>query len=145
LGDAMSAQLTVLIPCKDEQLNIRACIESARLIADEVLVADSGSTDYTMDIVRQIGGCRLIEREFIDYANFKNWAIPQALYEWVLIVDADERVTPELAREIQGQLAHVPDSIDGFWVRRRNFFQGHEIKRSGWGSSKVFRLIRRDR
>ena len=93
----MTAKLTVLIPCKDERRNIRACIESVQAIADEILIADSGSTDGTLDIVRDIGGCRIIEREYINSANFKNWAIPQARHEWVLVVDADERVTPELA------------------------------------------------
>ena len=97
----MTAKLTVLIPCKDERRNIRACIESVQAIADEMLIADSGSTDGTLDIVRDIGGCRIIEREYINSANFKNWAIPQAKHEWVLVVDADERVTPELADEIR--------------------------------------------
>jgi len=141
----MRARLTVLIPCKNEQENIRACIESARLIADEVLVADSGSSDRTIEIVGRVGGCRLIEREFISYSDFKNWAIPQAAHEWVLILDADERVTPELAAEIRQSLAGVSDQIDGYWVRRRNFFLGHEIKHCGFDTSKLFRLLRRDR
>jgi (heptosyl)LPS beta-1,4-glucosyltransferase len=89
--------LTVLIPCKNERLNIKDCIESVRGIADEILIADSGSTDGTLEIVRGLGGCRIIEREYVNSANFKNWAIPQAKHEWVLVVDADERVTPELA------------------------------------------------
>ena len=97
----MSAKLTALIPCKNERHNIRACIESVQPFADEILVADSGSTDETLDIVRDTGCCRIIEREFINYANFKNWAIPQARHEWILLVDADERVTPELGGEIR--------------------------------------------
>src|SRR6185295_2095577 len=110
--------VTVLIPCKNERMNIRPCIEPARLVADEILVADSGSTDETMDIVREIGGCRLIEREFVNYTDFKNWAIPQASHPWVLVVDADERVTPELAAEIRRVIRHAPDDVDGFWVPR---------------------------
>lgn len=137
--------LTVLIPCKNEARNIRACVESARLVADEILVADSGSTDRTMDIVRKIGGCRLIEREFIGYSDFKNWAIPQARHPWVLIVDADERVTPELAAEIHEILAVPPDDLDGYWIYRQNHFMGREIKHCGWDTDKVFRLLRRDK
>ena len=140
----MPKRLTVLIPCKNEQDNIRACVESAQLVADEVLVADSLSTDRTLQIVAKMGGCRVIEREFISYSDFKNWAIPQARHEWVLIVDADERVTPGLAAEIYETLEHVSDEIDGFWIRRRNFFLGHEIKHSGCDTSKLFRLLRRD-
>jgi (heptosyl)LPS beta-1,4-glucosyltransferase len=95
------SKLTVLIPCKDEAQHIRDCIESVRPLADEILVADSGSTDGTLEIVNEVGGCRVIEREYVNSADFKNWAIPQARHDWVLVVDADERVTPELVTEIR--------------------------------------------
>lgn len=139
----MSCQLTVLIPCKDERLHIRSCIESARAIADEILVADSGSKDGTLDIVRGLGGCRIVEREYINSADFKNWAIPQARHEWVLVLDADERVTPELAREIQELLSDRP-ICDGYAVRRDNFFLGHPIRHCGWNTPRPVRLFRRD-
>jgi glycosyltransferase involved in cell wall biosynthesis len=138
----MPARLTVLIPCKNERMNIRPCIESARGVADEILVADSGSTDGTLAIVREMGGCRIIEREYIDSGNFKNWAIPQAAHEWVLIVDADERVTPELAAEIKRTIAAA--DCDGYRILRRNHFFGHEIKHCGWNTDDVLRLFRRD-
>jgi glycosyltransferase involved in cell wall biosynthesis len=138
----MRAKLTAIIPCKDEQLNIRPCIESFSSIADEILVADSGSTDRTMDIARQLGA-RIIEREYINSANFKNWAIPQASHSWILLVDADERVTEELAQEIKIKLAGKPP-CDGYHIYRKNYFFGHPIKRSGWGTDKVIRLFKRD-
>jgi glycosyltransferase involved in cell wall biosynthesis len=141
----MTAQLTVLIPCKNERRNIRPCIDSARSLADEILIADSGSTDGTLDIVRQMGGCRIIEREYVTPADFKNWAIPQARHPWVLIVDADERVTPELAAEIRQTLAERPAAIDGYWIGRKNYFLGHHIAHCGWNSDDVLRLIHRDR
>jgi glycosyltransferase involved in cell wall biosynthesis len=140
----VSAKLTVLIPCKDERLNIRPCIESIRGIADEILIADSGSTDGTLEIVRDIGGCRIIEREYINSANFKNWAIPHARFPWVLVIDADERVTPELAAEISAVLAAPPADKDGFWIGRINHYLGHRIKHCGWNSDDVIRLFRRD-
>ncbi len=140
----MRAKLTVLIPCKNERMNIRPCIESVRGLADEILVADSGSTDETMDIVRRIGECRLIEREFVNYSDFKNWAIPQATHPWVLVLDADERITPELAAEIRQILSDPPVDLDGYWVYRRGFFMGHEIKHGDWSTDRVFRLFRRD-
>src|SRR5438132_4885540 len=135
--------LTVLIPCKDEFQHIRACIESVRPIADEILVADSGSTAGTLDVVRGLGGCRVIEREYVNSADFKNWAIPQARHEWVLVVDADERVTPELAGEIQRLLASEP-AYDGYSLRRDNLFLGHTIRHCGWNTSRLVRLFRRD-
>jgi glycosyltransferase involved in cell wall biosynthesis len=139
----MSSKLTVLIPCRDERANIRPCIEAARRIADEILVADSGSRDGTQDIARELGA-RVIEREFVTFADFKNWAIPHARHAWVLIVDADERVTDELAAEIRATLADPPPDRDGFWIYRKSFFMGHEIRHSGWNTDKAFRLIRRD-
>lgn len=139
----MSQKITVLVPCKNESRNIAACVKSAQLIADEVLVADSGSTDGTVEIVRQMAGCRLIEREWNGYAKFKNWAIPQARCPWVLQLDADERVTPELAHEIRQQLANCPDDVDAFRVGFTTFFMGHRLRHSNWNSASV-RLIRRD-
>jgi glycosyltransferase involved in cell wall biosynthesis len=139
----MKQQLTVIIPCKNERKNIRPCIESAKLVADEVLVADSGSTDGTLEIIDEVGGCRVVKREYINSGNFKNWAIPQATHPWVLIVDSDERVTPELAREINLLLEAGP-SRDGYHIYRKNYFLGHLIRHGGWGSDKVLRLFRRD-
>jgi glycosyltransferase involved in cell wall biosynthesis len=140
----VTAQLTVLIPCKDERRNIRACIESVQAIADEILIADSGSTDGTLDIVRDIGGCRIIEREYINSANFKNWAIPQCRHEWVLVLDADERITPELASEIRNLLQAPPAEKDGYWIDRANHYLGYRIKHCGWNSDAVIRLFRRE-
>ncbi len=139
----MRPHLTVLIPCKDERKHIEACLASAQLIADELLVADSGSTDGTLEWVRRRGDCRIIEREYVNSGDFKNWAIPQARGEWVLILDADERVTPALAEEIRRLLANGPRH-DGYWIGRDNFFLGQRIRYSGWGTDRVLRLFRRD-
>lgn len=140
----MKVRLTVLIPCKNEIANIRECIESVRPIADEILIADSGSTDGTLDAVRIMPDCRVIEREYIHSANFKNWAIPQARHDWVLIVDADERVPPDLAAEISAVLAAQPTDVDGYFVNRKNHFVGYHIAHCGWSSDDVLRLFRRD-
>lgn len=139
----MPQRLTVIIPCKDEVHNIGPCIESVRPIADEILVADSGSTDGTLDLVRRLGGCRIIEREYIHSANFKNWAIPQATHEWVMICDADERPDKRLVREIQRLMAGKP-AHDGYEFRARMFFLGHPIRFSGQNTSVKLALFRRD-
>ncbi|MHB0955114.1 MAG: glycosyltransferase family 2 protein [Pirellulaceae bacterium] len=136
-------KLTVLIPCKNERRNIRACVERVRSIADEILVADSGSEDGTLEIVKQLGGCRIIEREYENSADFKNWAIPQATHEWVFIVDADERVPDGLIREIDELLGDPPDHLDAYSCGFQDFFMGHPLKHARW-DTKSIRLIRRD-
>ena len=138
----MPAPLTVIIPCKDERANIGPCIDLARLVADEVVVADSGSRDGTLDYVRSRGDCRIIEREYGTSGDFKNWAIPQATHEWVLILDADERVTPALAAEIRRVLDR-PDR-DGYWIARTNYLMGHRVRYTDWARDTVLRLFRRD-
>ena len=139
----MKNRLTVLITCKNEDHNIRGCLESFRGLADEILVADSGSTDRTLEIVREFGGCRIIERaEYVSAGNFKNWAMPQATCPWVLVVDSDERVTPELYDEIKTLLAGEP-ACDGYKIRFRTVFLGQEIKHCGWNTNTGIRLMRR--
>jgi glycosyltransferase involved in cell wall biosynthesis len=136
-------KLTVLIPCKDEIQHIRACIDSVRPVADEILVADFGSTDGTLDIVRGLRGCRVIEREYVNSADFKNWAIPHASHEWILVVEADERVTPQLAEEIRNLLA-FPTQYNGYSICRDNFFLGHPVRHCGWNTARLVRLFRRE-
>lgn len=137
----MSAKLTVIIPCKNERENIGPCVASARQVADEVLVADSGSTDGTLELTRELG-CRIIEREYGTSGDFKNWAIPQAAHEWVFILDADERITPALANEIRTVLESPQQA--GYWVYRRNHFMGHPIRFGPWRNDRCLRLFERD-
>jgi glycosyltransferase involved in cell wall biosynthesis len=138
----MPNRLTVIIPCKNERKNLRLCVESVRPLADEIIVADSGSSDGTIEIARQLG-CRVVEREYLNPASFKNWAIPQASHPWVLLVDADERMTLELAEEIRDVLRRNPPDKDGYWIGFRGFFMGHELRYAGWNTAAC-RLIRRD-
>jgi glycosyltransferase involved in cell wall biosynthesis len=137
--------LTALIPCRNERHNIEACVASARLLGGEILVADSGSTDGTLDLVRGMSDCRLVERVFVNYADFKNWSIPQAGEPWVLVLDADERVTPELADEVRQTVAAAPPQIDAYWIGRRTFFLGHEARFGPWLNDGTYRLFRRDK
>lgn len=138
--------ITAIIPCKDELPNIEACIDSLRAIADEILIAESGSTDGTLEFVRSHPECRVIEREYVNPSDFKNWAIPQATYEWILLLDADERVSPELVAEIvemkQSKLAKT--SISAYWIGRQNYFMGRRVRYSGWQNDGVVRLFRRE-
>ena len=141
MEDRSRRKLSAIIPCFNEESNIEECIRSV-LWADEILVVDSFSTDKTLEIARKYTD-RILQHEYINSAAQKNWTIPQASYDWVLIVDSDERVTPELCKEITALLARNP-SKDGYWIRRKNFLFGKEIRHSGWGADSVLRLFRKD-
>lgn len=134
-------KLTVLIPCYNEEENIEACLQSV-LWADEILVVDSFSTDRTLDIVRQYTD-RILQHEYVNSANQKNWAIPQAKHDWVLIVDSDEWIPIALKDEIKEILRKGPDKY-GYWIRRNNYLMGKRIKHSGWGGDRVLRLFLRN-
>ncbi len=140
----MKQPLTVIVPVRNERLNIGACLASFHAIADEIIVADSGSDDETLEIAADFDKVRIIERDYITSGDFKNWAIPQARHEWVLIVDADERVTRPLASEIQLELSRGTVK-DGYWIRRENHFLGHRLRWGDARTDRVLRLFRRDR
>ena len=135
-------KLTAIIPTGNEIHNIEDVIASVSF-ADEILVVDSLSTDGTYE--KAVGlGVRVIRREFDYPASQKNWAIPQAKHEWILLVDADERVTPELTSEIQSILADPPQGTIAYWIGRMNHFMGQRVNYSGWRNDKVIRLFKRD-
>ena len=140
----MAEKLSVLVPVFNEEANLKACLESVREVADEIFVVDSFSTDGTLDIARRFGA-RVVQHEYINSAAQKNWAIPQCTHEWVLIIDADERMSPELRAEVKATLARDGGpEMDGYFIVRRNFFLGGEIKHGGWETNDVQRLFRRD-
>jgi len=134
-------KLTVIIPSFNEEKKIETCLQSVRW-ADEILIVDSYSTDRTVDIAEKYTD-RILRHEYINSANQKNWAIPQATYEWILLVDSDEKVTTELRNEIRQLLSQQPDK-DGYWIYRNNYLIGKQVKYSGWGKDSVLRLFRRD-
>lgn len=135
--------LTVIVPCRDNEAILRPCLASARGVADELFVVDSGSTDATRDIAAEYAD-RVVVHEYVNSAAQKNWAIPQAAHEWVMILDTDERLTPALADEIRALLDGTP-AHDGYRIRRRNHFFGRPIHHCGWERDDCLRLFKRDK
>ena len=135
-------KLTAIIPTGNEIHNIEDVIASVNF-ADEILVVDSFSTDGTYEIAQTMA-TRVIQRPFDYPASQKNWAIPQATNEWILLVDADERITTELKDEILDLLKKNPQEHVAYWIGRKNHFMGEHVKFSGWRNDKVIRLFRRD-
>lgn len=135
-------KITILIPTFNEERNIRDAIASADW-ADEVLVVDSYSRDNTTAIATEMGA-RLLEHEYINSASQKNWAIPKATHEWVMVLDADERITPELRAEIEAFIAN-PGDDSAMRIYRANHFMGKPIRYCGWQHDSVLRVFPRDR
>jgi len=134
--------LSVLIPAFNEASNLDAAIDSAAW-ADEILVVDSFSTDGTAEIARR-RGARVLVHEYRNSAAQKNWALPQTAHRWAMVLDADERFTPELAAEVRDTLAAEPAAA-GYVVRRVNHFLSRRIRHCGWDRDRVLRLFDRDR
>lgn len=126
----------------NEAANVRAACESVAW-ADEIIVVDSESTDETRDNASSCGA-KVINREWPGFAVQKQFAVEQAAHEWILSLDADERVSPELAREISAlKEAKNARPADGYLISRRSFYQGRWIKGGGWYPDWQLRLFRK--
>lgn len=138
------APVSVIIPTRNEERNIAACMAGVAW-ADEIVVFNSLSTDATTTIAEG-KGARIVRREFNSFARHKNWALDHIdlRNDWVLIVDADERVTPELAAEIRAAVAK-PDVAVGFYIPRMTYFCGRWIRHGGIYPDYNMRLFRRGR
>jgi glycosyltransferase involved in cell wall biosynthesis len=136
-----SPGVTAVIAAHDEAAQIEACIESVEW-ASEVIVVENDSIDDTIDRARG-AGATVISPKFTTIGAARNHGIERAKTPWVLVVDADERCTPELAAEIR-QAIDKPANRSAFRVPRRNFFLGKEIRHGGWGSDRPVRLFRKE-
>jgi glycosyltransferase involved in cell wall biosynthesis len=134
-------KVSVTVITLNEAANIDACLDSVAW-ADEVLVVDSGSTDDTVNRARA-RGARVVVREWPGYAAQKNWAASEAASDWILSVDADERVTPALAAEIRAALA--ADATTGFRIPRVTWHLGRWIRTTDWYPDYQLRLYDRRR
>jgi glycosyltransferase involved in cell wall biosynthesis len=134
--------LSVVIPVKNEAANIRACLESVRW-ASEVFVVDSGSQDETVDTAREYTDLVVQFSYGKKWPKKKNWALENLPFghDWVLFVDADERVTGAL-REAIAAAIEGPGEYDGFYINRRVIFLGQWIRHCGWYPSWNLRLFK---
>ena len=136
--------VSVLICTKNEERNLPGCLESVAW-AGEVVVFDSFSDDATVDIARQ-SGARVVQRAFTNFSSHKNWALDNIEFKhsWVLIVDADERVSAVLAAEIAGVVSR-PTEVCGYYLARQSWFAGVWIRHGGWYPDYNLRLLKRGR
>jgi glycosyltransferase involved in cell wall biosynthesis len=134
--------VSILILTLNEEINIAECIDSCAW-SNDIVVFDSMSTDRTAEIAAA-KGARVLERAFDNYAAQRNAALTTVEYKnpWVLMVDADERVPPDLAAEIARSMASVDSDVAMFRMRRKDFFLGKWLKRSSGYPTWFGRLVR---
>jgi glycosyltransferase involved in cell wall biosynthesis len=132
--------ISVIIITKNESQNIRECLESVKW-ADEIIVVDSGSNDNTVPIAKEFTE-KVFFNEWKGFADQKSFAMLQAKNDWVLSIDADERVTEKLRDEI---LNSELNDFDGYRIKRENYFLGKQIRGCGWGNDYQLRLFRKSK
>lgn len=132
--------LSICIICFNEERNIRRCLESCSW-ADEIVVVDAMSQDDTVQIARQFTD-RVFQKHWTGYVDQKSFALSKAEGEWILSIDADEEITESLRDEIKAEVSR-PNSLDGYRIPRRSYYQGRWIKHSGFYPDRQLRLFKR--
>lgn len=134
--------ISVAIITLNEADRLPRCLKSIEF-ADEVIVVDSGSHDNTLDIAEQ-WGCAVYSHPFSSFSRQKQFAVDQCKHQWVLLMDADERIPTETADAIRRIVTSCPGDVAAYGFRRKNYFHHRWIRHCGWWPDRVIRLFRRD-
>jgi glycosyltransferase involved in cell wall biosynthesis len=134
-------RISAVVIVKNEEAALPACLASLNWV-DEIIVLDSGSTDRTREIARNAGASVFESDDWPGFGPQKNRAISHATGDWVLSIDADERVTPELASQIR-RVVSLPDVVQAYAISRLSSYCGRYMRHSGWWPDYVTRLFRR--
>jgi len=132
--------LSAVVITRDEEVNIKRCLLSLR-IADEIIVIDSGSTDRTVEIAENIGA-RVYFKEWEGYGPAKKEGVGKASGKWIISLDADEELSPELAKEISDTVL-LDTRYSGYFIKRKTNFLGRWIYHCGWYPDYILRLFKK--
>ena len=135
-------KISVVIITFNEEQRLEPALKSVKSIADEIVVVDSFSTDETTRIAKKYTD-KVFQRKWTNYADQKNFANKKARFPWILSLDADERLSDELGREIKALLPEEPD-CSAFSMPRMVYYLGRWIRHSGWYPDRKVRLFRQD-
>ena len=140
--------LTAVVLTKNEEKNIGDCLKSLKF-CDEIIVVDDYSEDKTVERIRnskpETQKLKIFQRHLNgDFAAQRNYGLKQAKNEWVLFVDADERISPQLAKEIVSRVSCLVSRVSGYFFKRKDFFLGHELKHGETASVRLLRLARKN-
>ncbi len=140
----MAPSISAVILTLNEELNLPACLESLRGWCGQMVVVDAGSSDGTWRVARQ-HGAEIVRHPFETHAQQWNWALKTVPLrgDWVLALDADQRVTPELRDEILKSVPAAPMEIAGYYLPRKQIFRGKWIRHGGYWPKHLLKLFRR--
>ncbi|MCB0749128.1 MAG: glycosyltransferase family 2 protein [Ignavibacteriae bacterium] len=136
----MSEKISATLIVKNEEKNIARCLKSLSWV-DEIVVVDSYSTDRTVEICNEYN-CKVIQTAWLGFGKTKKFAVDNASHDWILSIDADEEVTPELQKKIKELL--VKPYYKGYYIKRKSFYLGKEVKHCGWNKDYPVRLFNRN-
>ena len=138
------ASISAIILTYNEEANLERCLKSIEGWVEEVIIVDSYSTDATLDIAKA-HGAHVAQHPFENQAKQFNWALEHVEIkgEWILRLDADERILPALAAEIVEAAENAPADVTGFYLKRRMYFMGRWIRHGGYYPVWILRLFRK--
>lgn len=136
--------LSVVVLTKNEERNIKDCLESVYGWADEIIVVDDESSDKTIEIAKTYTD-KIFNKKMVIEGEQRNWAYQKAKNQWVLSLDADERILPELRKEISDLFENKRFEFDAYTIPRRNFIGSYWVKYGGWYPSAQLRLFKKDK
>lgn len=139
------ATLSVVVSAYNEEAKIADCLESVRQLADEIVFVDNESIDKTVAIVKKYTSKIFTRPNNLMLNVNKNFGFTKATSDWILCLDADERVTPELRTEIESGIMNYESGVDGYWIPRKNIIFGKWIEHTGWYPDHQMRLFRRNK
>ncbi len=141
--DKAKTKISALLITFNEEDNIEAVLDNINF-ADEIIVVDSFSTDNTVTLIKKHPHVKLIQREFTNYTDQKKFTMEQATHDWILFLDADERITPGLKEEIL-EVTQNDASASAYYFLRTFMFKKEILRFSGWQSDKNYRLFKKSK
>jgi len=142
--------LSVVLAVFNEEENLASCLDSVKSLADEIVIVDGSSTDKTVEIAKKYGAKVMVTENLPNFHINKQKAIDLATKDWIFQLDADERITPELAQEIKSEILasrrsgrNPKSEINGYWVARKNWFLGRFLMKGGQYPDYTLRLYRK--
>jgi glycosyltransferase involved in cell wall biosynthesis len=143
-GNCMKLSISLIVLTYNEEENIEDCLKSVDGIVEDIFVVDSYSTDKTLQIAEKYTR-KIYQHPFETQAKQFNWALGNLSIstEWIIRLDADERVTPELCDELRERLPQIPEWVIGLYVKRRAYFMGRWVRHGGYYPTWLLRIFRR--